>query len=237
MDDSVKRVIAEWVLTNGGLDGFAERVRESLPQWDTVGPEGMTVYRTQGGFIDAPIGAPSPSSLILGVRPVLATSKDPSAITRYANQETKCCIFKINLAPGTRILDVNKALLDGSSELNATLAEIRNTCPSAGTFPTKTTPISVMRRVILDRCRGRMKRRTNEYIPPEQEVMVDGMYGTLTPPVSIEPILELQAFEVKYMPKPIGASRGRTFRRKPQRRNKNGRRLAHQSKTRRNRRR
>lgn len=244
MDESLERVIVEWVLTNGTLEGFDTRVRDTLPQWDTVGPEGMTVYRAQGGFIEAPSGAPAPSSLVLGLRPVLATSKDPTAIVRYADKSKNCCIFKIHLAPGTRILDVNRALtfLDGNNQSTAAiktsiLREIRNECPSTGAFPTNTTPLRVMESVIVDRCIGRMKRRTGEYIPPEQEVMVDGKNGTLTQPVPIDPISEMQAFEVTYMPNERGGSRGRTFRSKTMRRNKNGRRLTHQSKARRNRRR
>lgn len=236
MDDGVKRVIAEWVLTNGSLAGFADRVRETLPRWQTVGAEGMTVYRTQGGFIAAPAGAPPPSSLVLGVRPVLATSRDPRAIVRYADQDKQCCIFKINLAPGTRILDVNNAVTfldaEGMPALaikNTVLDAVRSECPAAGAFPGKTTPLPVLRKAILDRCMGRMKITTHEYIPAEREIMVDGMHGELTEPVPIEPIAGLTAFEVTYKPRPIGGRRGRTFRRKPLRKNKNGRRLARQS--------
>lgn len=237
MDDSVKLVVAEWVLTNGKLPGFSDRVRQTLPLWNTVGAEGMTVYRAQGGFVAGPPGSPLPSSLVFGVRPVLATSKDPSVIARYADQIKKCCMFKINLAPGTRYIDVNSAITllneGGPPTLAITdtiLDAIRSECPTVGTFPRRTTPLPVMRKAILDRCVGRMKVTTQEYIPSEQEVMVDGMYGGLTAPAPVQPIMGFRAFEVAYTPRSIGGSRGRTFRTKAKRMNKNGHRPTRKSK-------
>lgn len=238
----MKRVIAEWVLTNGKLPGFTERVVSSLPEWNTVGPSGMIVYRAQGNsFVSKPVGSPAPNVLQSGLRPVIATSKDPSFIRRYAGED--CCIFKVNLAPGTRYIDVNSAVTfltdTGDRALaikNTILDELRTLCPTEGRWPTVNTPLANMRSAILDRCLGRTKYKGypgEETIPPEHEVMVYGMNGTFSNPVDIGIINGIQMYEVRYTPTKGG--RGRTFRSKAMRRNKNGRRSTHQSRRVRNR--
>jgi hypothetical protein len=242
--DQLKRVIAEWVLTNGNLPGFDDRVKQSLPLWKTVKKE-MVVYRAQGGAVTLrPDGAPDPSVLEAGYRSVLATSKQPYSIVRYAGES--CCLFKITLKPGVRYLDVAEEVTfltsDNAPALaikNAVLKDIQSECPLRGAWPTSATPLSVMREVFLHRCLGREKKTTTEYIPAEQEIMVYGFDSTvtLTADAVEDPDLKRfgkQVIAVTYAPaRPHG--RGRTFRRKAMRRNKNGRGPPRQSRRRRHR--
>jgi hypothetical protein len=223
------RVVAEWVLTNGKLPGFDTRLQHTFPMWSVVGQEGKIVYRAQGGTVTPQVAALPASLLQMGIRPVFATSKTPDAIVRYAG--TECCMFEIMLQPGTRYIDVNEVLLSSGGEIEPTLLkDIRSECPETGAFPTTRTPIPVMRDVIMSRCIGRTKYKgtpREEVIPPEQEIMVDGVHGNVSVPSPIEPILGKQAFRVVYTPQ---VGRGRTFRRKAKRMNKNGHRPTRKSK-------
>jgi len=243
VSDELKRVIAEWVLTNGTLEGFEGRVRATLPEWSVVGKdETLVVYRAQGGDITTKRTA-DPSNLIPGVRPVLATSKDELAILRYAGAE--CCIFKITLGPGIHYIDVNKTVTFNNEEgktvlgvKNTVLKDICSEIPrGAPTWPTSATPAPAVRQAMLDRCMGRVKYDTKgtpkEYVPSEQEIMVYGLEGTFSAPTEIDAIGGKRAFEVTYS-LPAGGVRGRTFRRKAKRLNKNGRRSARQSRRYRN---
>lgn len=235
--DDLKQVIAEWVLTNGKLPGFEERMNATLPMWSIVGKHGMTVYRAQGGFILPPSSSMEANVITDGVRPVIATSKTIGAIDRYARSD--CCIFEIKLQPGTRYLDVNQTVMfldkeKGNPALgikNAVLSRITGMCPVSGSFPSIDTPLFKLREIILDRCTGRVKglgTESVEYIPSEQEIMVDGMQGTFSKAIPIEAKNGKQAFQVTYGPRKGG--RGRTFRRKAKRSNKNGRRFTRKSK-------
>lgn len=236
--DSIKQVIAEWVLTNGRLPMFDNRVKDTLKYWSIVGSSGMIVYRAQGGFVRSPRNAPPPTELVAGIRPVLATSKSPTSIARYAGDS--CCIFKIHLPPGTRYLDVNDFVTfinnEGERALaikNTVLEKIHTLCPLGRTsWPHASTSLSEMRQAILDRCFGRVKHdiygKNIETILPENEIMVYAQEGTFSEPKPIVDIEGKKAFEVNYIPWKGG--RGRTFRRKPMRRSKNGDRLTRKSK-------
>ncbi len=236
-EDNLKQVIAEWVLTNGKLPGFLERMKPTLPLWSVVGEGGMTVYRAQGGFIEGDVGGPPPNTIQTGIRPVIATSKSPNAISRYAGAD--CCIYEIKLQPGTRYIDVNPTVTfsnsGGETALaikNIVLSNIQKMCPAVGSFPTNKTFPRTMREMILARCMGRTKfqgTKRAEYIPAEQEIMVDGTVGGFSSQTPIDPIGGKQAFRVTYGP-PKGGRRGRTFRRKPKRSNKNGSRFTRKSK-------
>ena len=234
-----KYVVTEWVLTNGKLPAFIDRVRRSFPYWDVVGPSGMTVYRAHGSSIanHSNTTLPPPHSIVAGIRPVIATSKTLESVMRYAG--AGCCIFKITLAPGTRYIDVNRLLTfynqQGERALavkNVILDNIREMCPSQGTWPTDKTSLYAMRQAILDRCLGRVKYKgepREEIVPPENEIMVYGLNGVFSEPVQIEPIEGKTAYTTTFSPT-AGGSRGRTFRRKAKRMNKNGGRPSRKSK-------
>jgi hypothetical protein len=229
--DSVKRVVAEWVLINGKLPGFDDRVKASLPGWKTVGPGGMTVYRGQGGVVRGAPGSPPPSMIVEGIRPVLATSRAPWTIKRYAGKD--CCMFMIRLLPGTRYINVSAMISFLTKEnqpalavKNTVLEAIQSTCapPKPGWFLSNETPLSDMRRIILERCAGRIKHvgpGEVEYVPPEEEVMVYAVGGSFSPPTPIANLEGKLSFEVTFTPPKAGGRRrtqGTTRRRRRTRR-------------------
>lgn len=232
--DLLKQVVAEWVLTNGKLPGFADRVQETLPLWSVL-EKPMVVYRAQGGSVTLPSGTSGPETLSIGVRPVIATSKNSHSILRYAGET--CCIFEITLLPGTRYIDVSRTIKfdadDGPALAvkNEVLERVLEMCtpPGSGTWPTSSTSLSAVRLAILTRCAGRTIKKTEERIPPEMEIMVYGLEGSISAPLPIDRGIEgKKAFAVTYTPPPP-AGRGRTFRRKAKRSNKNGRRSTRKS--------
>lgn len=238
-DQDVKRVIAEWVLTNGRLPGFETRVKNTLPKWSIVGPDGMVVYRAQGRIRSAG----DPSLLVDGYRPVIATSKTSSAVIRYA--APSCCLFEIHLAPGVRYLDVSRSVIFSTQEgpalaiKNDILSSICSSLSGEVKWPTPDTQPSEAREAMLKRCTGRMIKDIDgkiiDYYPAEQEIMVCGIGGSFTGQTKIAPIHGVDAYQVNYSVKPSGGRRGRTLRNKTKRMNKNGRRPTRQSKNVRNR--
>lgn len=240
----LKRVIAEWVLTNGQLPDFENKVRASRGAWDEVGEGGMVVYRGQGGKIPNQSGK-LPAELVVGIRPVLATSTELASVIPYAGSE--CCIFRIKLEEGTRIANVKDKVTFVNEKGEITLgikkdilADIAKQCTPenwTGRWPTKHTPYSPLKEEILARCYGRDKYDKDGELksstPPENEVMVYFLDGTVSDPVPAADLVgKTQVYDVTYTPPPSGGrrSRGRTFRRTSKRRNKNGRRLTRQSK-------
>jgi hypothetical protein len=230
----MKRVVLEWVLTNGKLPGFQQRVKDSYPEWKVVENE-MIVYRAQGGNITyKPIGTSGPGFLANTIRPVIATSKTAPSTLRYANE--RCCIFVINLRPGTRYIDVNEVLRGGIDE--TLMDEIRELCPVKGPWPTRNESTSKMIDAVKKRCDGRVVYKGTdyeEYILPENEVMVYGLEGEFSPSIPTgRKILGRMLLKTSYGSSIKG--RGRTFRSKALRRNKkNGYRLTRKSQDRRNR--
>lgn len=237
------QVIAEWVLLNGRLPGFEERLRASLPAWDTVEKgKTMKVWRAQGGTVTAAAEGTDPAKLQPGVRPVLATSTNPGSIRRYAGE--KCCLFEITLNEGTRYIDVSKRITSAKESStgplsNESLGAIRTLCGEMEprpSWPHPTTGLQYIRNALLQRCEGRITYKSNrevkEVIPPENEVMVYAVGGTFSPPAGDARFFDGRAvYSVTFTPSTKGGRRrGRTFRRKTLRRNKHGSRLARKSK-------
>jgi hypothetical protein len=169
--------------------------------------------------------------IVEGIRPVLATSLSASAIARYAGDD--CCMFEIELLPGTRYINVNAMISFLTKEnqpalavKNEVLEAIRSTCapPNPRLFLSNETPLSTMRKIILERCVGRVKRigpDELEYIPPEDEVMVYAVGGSFSPPKPIENLEKKMSFEVTFTPPKAGGRRrtqGTTRRRRRTRR-------------------
>ena len=206
--DAVQKLALEWVLLNGTLPGFDARVQSTLSLWPKTDSD-LVVYRAQGHVIPGIPRVGDAQTLVSGLRPVMATSVSPSSVVRYAGSD--CCMFQITLPAGTPYIDTNAVLSDVSDAL---LLEVRDAAASAGMkFPPATISPNSLRKIILKR------------LVAEQEIMVPGD-GVLTDPVPTSPIEGKKAFTLTYGPK---KGRGRTFRSKALRRNKNGRRLARQS--------
>lgn len=235
--DELKGIVAEWVLTNGKLPGFDERLKKTLPLWSVVEKD-MIVYRGQGGVLMPNISPVHHSELISDVRSVIATSTSPDSVIRYAGQD--CCIFAITLKPGTRYIDVNNLISfivpEGLGKRvigvkNTVLQEILDRCPVGAKFPSPGTSPQLARKVIMDRCFGRYEATADGIqlvVPPSLEIMVDGTQGNFQNKKPICPMIhETITYTVDYVPKPAG--RGRTLRRTSRRRNNNGRRPARKS--------
>jgi hypothetical protein len=212
--DAVKLLIFEWVITNGSLPGFAERLDATKPMWKTVEAD-MTVYRGQGHSKKGiPFVGTVPPNMIKGdVRAIISTSKERASIIEYAGAD--CCIFQIVLKPGVKYLDT-EAMFGADDAYEDLADEVRKLAPASGSWVRPNTPRHVLTSFFM------------KNLKKEHEVMVLGG-GTFTEPVSIGGTP--QEFEVSYSPKAAGR-RVQTFRRKPKSRS-NGRGPARKPATRR----
>lgn len=201
--DAVQKLALEWVLLNGSLPGFDTRVQSSLSSWPKTDRE-LVVYRAQGHSIPSIPRVGDAETLVPDRRPVLATSLSPDSVVRYAGSE--CCIFQITLPVGTRYIDT-AALLSNVSD--ALLLEVRDAAVAAGfKFPPAKIGPTSLRNILAKR------------LSVEREIMVPGN-GTFSEPTPIEPIKGKKTVALAYIPT-SGGGRGRTFRNKPKRMNKNG---------------
>jgi hypothetical protein len=217
-------IVAEWVRTNGSDPGFEERLIESKKHWSKVGPEGKIVYRGQGHSKPGIVPVGDPATLVANRRPVLATSESLASVIDYTGAD--CCIFEIHLAEGTPYIDVNETVCSipappksGNEAGNPTLAVLADICATISKVVPEQT-----RRGLWNTIKSRSK---------ENEIMVYGIGGQFTELVDAGMEAGKQKYQTTYSIKSGG--RGRTFRRKPKRMNKNGRRSARQSLRRRNR--
>jgi hypothetical protein len=100
-----KPFVLEYILTNGALPGFKERLETSKESWKTVTTP-FTVYRGQG---HTKPGIPVPPNTVKNniknsVRPVISTTKNITNALQFTDQQG-CCIFEITVQPGIRYLD------------------------------------------------------------------------------------------------------------------------------------
>lgn len=220
----LKQVVLEWVVTNGSLPGFEERVQSSKHLWKVVGSEGMTVYRGQGHSISGIPNRGDPTTLVNGVRPILATSKTPDIAKRYMGKE--CCFFEIQVQPGIRYVDAKEVFTFQDKTTGETVTNVSNEIIDSLLRLTESMNDGYWVKKAIREGNGRNAVRNMflKRIHEEEEILVDSTQGgfTITP----------HTFKVKYG----RGFRGRTFRSKALRRNKkNGRRLTHKSQNRRDR--
>lgn len=240
--DELKAVVAEWILTNGKLPGFDERLKATLPLWSVVEKD-LVVYRGQGGMITPNVSPVHHTEIVSGVRSVISTSSSPESVIRYAGQD--CCMYVITLKPGIRYIDVNKLISFIAPEgvgkrvigiKNTVLQDVLDRCPAPPTskYPSSDTTPQQARKALMDRCFGRYRMTADGIellVPPELEIMVDGTKGTFQNKKPVCPMLhETITYTVDYSQSPVG--RGRTLRRTSRRRDKNGRRPARKSENR-----
>ena len=108
--DKLKAIVFEYVLSNGDLPGFQERLESTMPYW-SVATEPFEVFRGQGHSKPGiqRIGN-SPSQLRSDLRKTISTSRDIGNIMHFTNtknsKETVCCVFKIQVMPGIKYLDL-----------------------------------------------------------------------------------------------------------------------------------
>lgn len=221
---NLKQVVLEWVVTNGSLPGFQERVNTSKPYWKVVGTEGMTVYRGQGHSIPGIPSHGDPTTLIDGVRPILATTKSEDVAKRYMGKE--CCFFEIQISPGMRYVDAKQLFTFPDKNSGEMITNVSNETIDSLLQATESMNDGYWVKKANSEGNGRQAVRTMFLKRMnEDEVLLDSSQGgfTITP----------HTFKAKYMRK----GRGRTFRSKPLRRNKkNGHRFTRKSQDGRNRR-
>jgi hypothetical protein len=224
----LKALTLEWVLTNGSLPGFAERVEFTKPIWFKVAAP-FTVYRGQGGEVKGipKVGEEDPSVLKEGVRPVIATSKSKDSILRFMGKD--CCLFEIEVQPGIRYIDVERVFTSRNGEGKSYLfvpgdviemvrQRVKGMDPTYWLKPNL--PHAVLRNLFLRRLRGYTK-KDGTVVPPEMEIILDGTQGVFEDRTEIEPG---KVFKTSYkLSSAVGKGRVRTFRRTSKRRSKNGR--------------
>lgn len=136
MAGTVSALVFEWVLTNGSLPGFADRVRETKHRW-TKNESDFTVWRGQG---KAKRGIPQladPSSLLSDVRPVISTTTNKESALVFGEKD--CCLYQIVVKPGVRYLNIEEV---GKGFISPTVVDyVRSLIPEYRTgFTSRKTP-------------------------------------------------------------------------------------------------
>jgi hypothetical protein len=186
--------------------------------WNLVGPEGMTLYRGQGHSIPGIPNRADPTTLLSGVRPILATTKSRDIALRYMGKE--CCLFEIQVQPGIRYVDAKEFFTFLDKETGESVTNVSNEIIDSLLRLTESMNDGYWLKKAVREGNGRNAVRNLflKRLREEDEILLDGTQGgfTITPHI----------FKANYSPK----GRGRTFRSKALRRNKkDGRRLTHKS--------
>ena len=219
----LKQVVLEWVVTNGSLPGFEDRVQSSKHLWSVVGEEGMMVYRGQGHSINGIPNHGEPSTLLNGVRPIIATTKSRDVAQRYMGKE--CCLFEIQVEPGIRYVDTNKLFTFPDFKTGAMITNVSNDTIDQllQLAENMNDGYWIKKAIRAGNGRDAVRRVFLKRIREEHEIILDSAQGgfTVTPHI----------FKARYTPK---GGRGRTLRRSSKRSNKNGYRSTRKSQCRRN---
>jgi hypothetical protein len=108
--DPLEQIAFEWVLTNGCLPGFKERLHATKHLWSKT-QENMVVWRGQGTTKKKGIPVLEDPRILLGnLRPVISTSMDYESAGEYSGEE--CCLFKITVLPGVRYISIKTLFSD-----------------------------------------------------------------------------------------------------------------------------
>ena len=104
MAATVQALVFEWVLTNGSLPGFADRVNATKHLWPETPEPQRIVWRGQGRVKPGIPQLAAPNSLRSDVRPVISTSEVKESAAVFGGED--CCLYQIVVKPGVRYLDV-----------------------------------------------------------------------------------------------------------------------------------
>jgi hypothetical protein len=220
----LKQVLVEWIVTNGSLPGFQDRVNASKPYWKLVPPEGMTVYRGQGHSKPGIPNHGDPTTLVDGTRPILATTKSMETAKQYMG--TECCLFEIQVTPGIRYVDAKELFTFPDRETGQTITNVSNeTIDNVLNLVGPMNDSYWLKKAVAEgNGRNAVRSVFLKRIHEEDEILFDGSQGGF--------VVTPHMFKAKYIRK----GRGRTFRTKALRRNKkNGYRPSRKSQNRRNR--
>ena len=228
----LKQVVVEWVVTNGSLPGFQERVNASKPSWKVVGAEGMIVYRGQGHSKPGIPPKGNPELLLPEVRPIIATTRTVDVAKRYMGED--CCLFEIKVSPGIRYIDAKELFTFPDKETGEMVTNVSNeTIEKILELAQQVENPKYWIKLAIAEGNGvgAVRKMFLKRLTAEDEVLLDSSQGGFT----VKPHM----FRAQYTPKggrKSRVSRGRTFRSKALRRNKkNGYRPTRKSQDRRNR--
>jgi hypothetical protein len=90
MAATVQALVFEWVLTNGSLPGFADRVNATKHLWPKTPEPQRIVWRGQGRVKPGIPQLAAPNSIRSDVRPVISTSEDKTSAAVFGGDD--CCL-------------------------------------------------------------------------------------------------------------------------------------------------
>jgi hypothetical protein len=170
LEKKKKMLMIEYILTNGTLPGFFERVEESKPNW-SIATEAFIVYRGHGhskpGIVR--LEGVAVNNIKESKKPI-STSRNIINVLKFTDTNS-CCIFEITVDPGIRFFDFatipsdTLKIKDINDFMNFKITED----PNDMIWPPSNFPKSVLLKELI-------KRKDNE-----QEVLLDGLQGTFKP--------------------------------------------------------
>jgi hypothetical protein len=145
MADTVEALVFEWVLTNGSLPGFADRVSATKHLWPETPEPHLIVWRGHGRVKPGIPQLAPPDSLRSDIHPVIGTSRVKESAAVFGGED--CCLYRIVVKPGVRYLDAEHLFREDNEDRDVRLAEyMKETLIPADrkgfikkTIPTKTT--------------------------------------------------------------------------------------------------
>lgn len=146
----VKQLVIEYILTNGTLPGFQQRLESSKPFWKTA-TEPFIVYRGQGHTkpgITAPPNT-AKNNLKNAVRPILSTSKNINSVLEFTDKQG-CCIFEITVEPGIQYLDFAEITDVTGNDISAFMTFKKQLDPEDKIWPQRM-PIGVLLSILNTR--------------------------------------------------------------------------------------
>lgn len=196
MAGTVQALVFEWVLTNGSLPGFDDRVNATKHMWPKTPEPQRVVWRGQGKVKPGIPQLASPDSLRSDVRPVISTSEDKASAAVFGGED--CCLYQIVVKPGVRYLNVEKV---GAGYIPRHVVDyVKSLIPeNRKGFTSKTTSDMVLVNAFKER------------IAKEHEILLEGG-GVFTDPVSFSESVPKE-FHTSYQMKSGGRHRGSSSRR------------------------
>lgn len=162
----IKQLVIEYILTNGTLPGFQQRLESSKQFWKTA-TEPFTVYRGQGhekAAFEKPQNT-NKTNIKNAARPVLSTSKNIKSILEFTDKQG-CCIFEITVEPGIQFLDFTEITDIAENDVAAFMSVKKQLDPEDKIWPFAHLPLRVLLSILNTR---KVK---------EEEVLLDSLQGT-----------------------------------------------------------
>ena len=168
MAATVQALVFEWVLTNGSLPGFADRVNTTKHLWPVTPEPHLIVWRGHGRVKPGIPQLAPPDSLRSDVRPVISTSEVKESAAVFGGDD--CCLYQIVVKPGVRYLNIEKI---GAGYIPSYVVDyVKSLIPEDREgFTSRATPNMVLIKAFKTR------------IAKEHEILLEGG-GIFTDPVS-----------------------------------------------------